>query len=111
MPNGNGNSTDLLNGLPWWAKFIVLVGVPSVIALGLVWSNQTQLATDVRLNGQVVREIQTEERAHDARVLTQFEALGDKADETNRILLAGCINDAQTKPNPIEARERCVGRR
>jgi len=106
MPNGNGN-TDLLNGLPWWAKFIVMIGVPSAIALGLVWSNQTQLAQHVEMNGTIVREIQAEERAHDSRVLLRFEDLSRKTDETNRILTASCVNDART----MEARERCVGSR
>lgn len=106
MPNGNGNS-DLLSGLPWWAKFIVLVGVPSVIALGLVYSNQANLARNVEQNGVMLREVQTDERAHDARVLLRFEDLGRKTDETIRILTASCVNEAKT----VEARERCVGRR
>jgi hypothetical protein len=105
--NGNGNGRDPMAGLPWWIRAIVIVGVPSAIAMGLVWSNQVQLADKTAENNVFLRQIVSESRDHDARVLLRFESLGDKADETNRILLAGCVNDAKN----TEARERCVGRR
>ena len=106
MANGNG-STDPMSGLPWWVRAIVIVGVPSAIALGLVWSDRIQLASDVIANGAILRQIHAEAKAHDERVLQRFEGLGFQTGETNRILLAGCVNDAKT----TEARERCVGKR
>lgn len=109
MANGemNGNGRDPMAGLPWWVRAVVIVGVPSAIALGLVWSDRIQLASQVETNGGLLLQIQTEGKAHDTRVLQRFEELGQKSTETNRILLAGCVNDAKT----IEARERCVGNR
>lgn len=106
MANGNGNG-DPLSGLPWWVKAIVIVGVPSAIALGLVWSNQTQLATKTYENNTYLRQIIAEEREHDGRVLLRFQQLAEQTGETNRILMANCVNNARTE----DARDRCVGRR
>lgn len=107
MANGNGNGGfDPFGGMPWWAKFIVVIGVPSAIALGLVWSDRTQLSARVEGSHTILVELAQENKAHDARVLARFEELSAATRETNRILLAGCVNDAET----AEARERCVGR-
>lgn len=108
----NGNSAkdgryDPLAGLPWWVRAIVMVGVPSAIALGLVWSDRAQLADQVHTNGVLLRQIDADARAHDARVLLRFQELSTVTSETNRILTASCVNSATT----VEARERCVGRR
>lgn len=57
MANGNGNG----NG-PWWVKLISAVGVPSAIALGLVyWVTQVQ---------GVALEDHADEAARQMRVLT-----------------------------------------
>ncbi len=105
--NGGGNGRDPMAGLPWWVRAIVIVGVPSAIALGLVWSDRAQLSDQVQTNGILLRQIDSEARAHDARVLLRFEELSTVTSETNRILIAACVNEART----AEARERCVGRR
>lgn len=107
MANGNGNGNDPMSGLPWWVRAIIIVGVPSALLLGLVWSDRVQLADKTYENNVFLRQVISESREHDARVLQRFDALGDKSDETNRILLAGCVNEAKT----MEARELCVGKR
>ncbi|HOG29224.1 MAG TPA: hypothetical protein PLT35_08080 [Vicinamibacterales bacterium] len=107
--NGNGTRngrTDPLAGLPWWVRAVFLVGVPSAIALGLVWSDRAQLAEQIHTNGVLLRQIDADARAHDARVVLRFQELSTATSETNRILTASCVNAAKT----AEARERCIGR-
>ncbi len=103
--NGNGLSGGFWKDMPWWVKAIAIVGVPSLISLGVVWSDRVQLADDVRSNGILLREAQASSLAHDARVVLRFEELADATAETNRILSATCVNAAQTEFE----RERCVG--
>lgn len=100
------NGRDPMAGLPWWVRAIIIVGVPSAIALGLVWSDRTQLSNAVTDNNIRLRELKTDATAHDARVLTRFDVLERAANETNRILMANCVNNARDET----ARERCVGR-
>jgi hypothetical protein len=95
-----------MSGLPWWVKAVVIVGVPSAIALGLVWSDRVQLSTNVRENGALMHKLDSGASAHDARVTGRFDDLSMRVQESNRILLAQCVNEAKTP----EARERCVGR-
>lgn len=102
MANGDN---DPLSGLPWWVKAIVIVGVPSAIALGLVWSDRMQLTTTVRDNQDRLIRIETVQSTHDSRVWTRFDELAAASRETNRILLATCVNQAATAAD----RERCVG--
>lgn len=111
MANGDGNGNGVWKDMPWWVKAVAIVGVPSLISLGVVWSDRVQLAAKTYENNVFLRQVIAESGEHNDRVLQRFEALGNRADETNRILLAGCINDAQKAKNPIEAQERCVGRR
>lgn len=101
------NGRDPMAGQPWWIKAIFFIGVPSAIALGLVWSDRVQLSQTVRLNGDLLRTIQAEAREHDLRVVAKFQELASQSYETNRILMATCVNEAKTQ----ESRERCVGRR
>ncbi len=101
----NDNGRDPMSGLPWWIKAVVIVGVPSAIALGLVWSDRMQLRDTVFANGAVLREMRVTDAAHSVRMEEGFRLLDDKTTETNRILLAQCVNNARTS----EQRERCVG--
>jgi len=104
MANGNGN--DPMSGLPWWVKAVVIVGVPSAIALGLVWSDRVQLAHSVTNNGILLHDLKSGAQLHDAKVTNRFDDLSSRVRESNRILLAQCVNEAKTP----EARERCIGR-
>jgi len=105
MANGNGNG-DVFSGLPWWAKFIVWVGVPSAIALGLVWSDRLQLMSVVSDSQERLSRIESLTTTHDSRTWLRFEELSSATRETNRILMAQCVNEAKTSSD----RDRCVGR-
>lgn len=104
MANGDN---DPMSGLPWWMKAIVIVGVPSAIALGLVWSDRAQLSNTVQTIRTSQIEMQLGNLEHDRNVRTEFDGLNKQTAETNRILLAGCVNSATNE----EQRNRCVGRR
>jgi hypothetical protein len=90
----------------WWVKAVVVVGVPSAIALGLVWSDRAQLSDAVYYNKAVLSGMVVTDTAHDLRVTEKFNELSRQTQETNRILMAGCVNDAKTE----NERNRCLGR-
>ncbi len=107
MANGESNGNGgLWGGMPWWVKAIALVGVPSLISIGVITSDRVQLSGVVNSNGQKIDSLQNLTTVHDSRVWIRFDELSRATAETNRILLAGCVNDAKT----MEARERCIGR-
>ncbi len=107
MPNGNRNgSIGLWQDMPWWVKAIAIVGVPSLISIGVIVSDRTQLAGTVRMTEERLQRVEQTQITHDSRVWLRFDELSAATRETNRILMAGCVNDAQT----MEARERCIGR-
>jgi len=105
VANGDIATLDM-NGMPWWVKAIVIVGVPSAISLGLVWSDRAHLSATVEANRSTLTEMRVTAAEHDRSMLQHFQVLAAQAAETNRILLAGCVNDAKTET----ARNRCLGR-
>jgi hypothetical protein len=106
MANGDTNGNGLWAGMPWWVKAIALVGVPSLISIGVITSDRMQLAGVVNANGAKIDTLQSVTTVHDSRVWIRFDELSKATQETNRILTATCVNAAPT----IEARERCIGR-
>lgn len=112
MANGNGNgpgsalSDGFWRDMPWWVKAVAIVGVPSLISIGVIVSDRAQLAGTVRTTEERLQRVEQTQIMHDSRVWLRFDELGAAARETNRILMAGCVNDAKT----MEARERCIGR-
>ena len=103
----NGNSMSLWDDMPWWVKAIALVGVPSLISLGVIYSDRVQLSGAVDDNRTRLERLENLTTIHDGRVWVRFEELSQATRETNRILSATCVNAATT----MEARERCVGAR
>lgn len=97
---------SLWDDMPWWVKAIALVGVPSLISIGVIYSDRAQLAGAVNDTASRLQRVEARHDEHDARVLVRFEELSRKTEETNRILVATCVNAAQS----MEARERCIGR-
>ncbi len=101
------NGRDPMSGLPWWVKAIVIVGVPSAISLGLVWSDRMQLRDTVISNGTQLAILRAAEDTHNRMMTLQFDFLSKQGAETNRILVATCINAARNDAQ----RNECVGRR
>jgi hypothetical protein len=97
---------SLWDDMPWWVKAVALVGVPSLISVGVIYSDRVQLAQDVRVTNERVQAIERDAANHDVRVNLRFQELHDTTKESNRILVAMCVNAAQTSLD----RERCVGR-
>lgn len=109
MANGNGNGfndSGFWRDMPWWVKAIAIVGVPSLISIGVIVSDRTQLAGTVRATEDRLQRVEQTQITHDSRVWVRFDELTQATRETNRILVATCVNAAQT---PLD-RERCVGR-
>jgi len=104
--NGNGDVNGFWWGMPWWVKAIAIVGVPSLISLGVIWSDRVQLVDKIDAQVKILYDMRMEARSHVERDNETNNAILEATRETNRILLAGCVNGATT----IEARERCVGR-
>jgi hypothetical protein len=106
MANGDGFWKDM----PWWVKAIAIVGVPSILSLGIVWSDRVQLLTKVDYNTKVLQTIHDAGATH-ATIDASLDAeLKRASEETNRLLLAACINATLDKGDlAAAARERCYG--
>lgn len=111
---GNYTAADgFWRDMPWWVKAIAIVGVPSLISLGVIVSDRTQLTGTINRNAENLVSLQQQHVTHDSRVWLRFEELSSAAQETNRLLLAACINDASKIASAElaeRARDRCVGR-
>lgn len=93
--NGNG-----VSGLPQWARVIALVGVPSAIALFLVYS-----LADFATTG--VAELHRQMDAH-AQVMVQHDVESKRgAEAMTRVLFRICLNTSKTD----DERSRCVSDR
>jgi len=97
---------DFLNGLPWWLKGILVIGPLTAIALGLVYSDRVQLQTSVAETRAIVGAMVLTDASHDLKVTAQFIELSKVTAETNRILVAACVNAAQGEAQ----RNACMGR-
>ena len=86
-----------LNGLPIWARLITLVGVPSTIAIYLVW-------TITRAFTLEVVEIRRASEAAALRFLQHMEDTREGYARTTKLLLALCVNLARSP----EEQQRCV---
>lgn len=100
MPEPRGGEGNGFHGLPTWVRSIALVGVPSAIALYLVYVLASFATVGLAdLNRQMDAHADAMIR-HDADAKGQLEAL-------TRVLLRICINTAQSP----EDRQRCLGDR
>jgi hypothetical protein len=104
--NGNGNGDGFWRDMPWWVKAIAIVGVPSIISIGVVYSDRVQLLETLFDQTRLIREVQAEAVKHIDRDTSIDLSILEATKETNRILLAECVNNAK---NEI-SRERCIGR-
>lgn len=100
------NGTNMLAGLPGWARAAFLLGVPSLIALGLTY--YVTLGADAKLShiDQTVTATELSAGEHDRRVTSSFGRLETRQDEMTRVLIALCVNAAKDET----ARNRCFGR-
>ena len=104
-PKTNGNGRDPLSGMPWWMKAIILIGVPGAIALVLTYQSAFVLEQSVAINGQKLASMQADARIHDATAHAHFSESHAAIDEMTRIMMAQCVNAAQTTME----RDRCAG--
>lgn len=97
----NGDTTNTYNGnltgLPTWARVLGLLGVPSAIAVYLVYS----LANFATVG---VSDLNRKMDAHAAVMVNHDVAAMRSSEAMTRILLRICVNTAKTDPD----RQRCV---
>ena len=83
------------NGSPWWVRAIYQIGVPSAIALYLVWTITATLNTHVRdlqdTNSLLKIHIET------TQVIERTHQESERS--MQRILRAICVNGARTAPD------------
>jgi hypothetical protein len=89
-----GTGGAVLAGTPWWVRAISLVGVPSVIAVGLVYQMATGMERDIRAVRQDHEQLTQNIERHQAtttRLLEQLVALA----------AATCRNTAQNETERV----------
>jgi len=106
MANGDSFWKDM----PWWVKAIAIVGVPSVLSLYIVYSDRAHLLAKMDVEAAILRQLSTASQLHAELDRTFDMELQHQAAETNRILLATCINATLGRNDrAAESRDRCYG--
>ena len=93
------------DGMPWQVKAVLMLGVPSVIALFLVWIFAFKLVVHVEALPRIEAKVDASIEA--IRELTQ--AIKLSADETHkhgermeRLIQIGCVRDSRTERDRVE---------
>lgn len=97
------NGRDPLNGMPWQVRAILLLGVPSVIALAAVWWGAGVIGVTVADTQRLLLELQQHEQLHDQNVRTNFIGIQRQTETQIRLLRSICASVAKSDV----ARERC----
>ena len=99
---GNGGN-DIFGGMPWWVKAIAVVGIPSLISVGVVYTNEYRLAINVASNGKAITELQSLTSEHDRKVRESFTILEIQGKENEKLLRMICMGVQKTE----EAKQGC----
>lgn len=94
----NGGTADWLAGLPVWARVLGIIGIPSGIAVFLVWMGANYLpkiSAQIEINANEIRRIRDAQITHEAQ-----------SEYTFRLLQRICTNTAKTEFE----RQRCFDR-
>jgi hypothetical protein len=110
MANDIENGGNGTRGLPAWMRFVAAVGAAWSLAGYMVWSDRTHLITRLDAHAKLIEEMRDEGVKHYQRDEMLDAQILAAAKETNRIVLAECLNNARRNPNPEEAWNRCIGR-
>lgn len=85
---------DETNGMPWWVKAVTLFGVPSTIALFLVYVLVNVIAGEVRKTSDDVGDTNALIKAH-IEASDRIERMHQENEQSmHRILRAICVNGA-----------------
>lgn len=97
---GRREGDPTLDGMPWWVKAIGLVGVPSAIALYLIWALvNAVIPTVVQMQQMLSDHMKAQERMREEQSLTNT-----RTDTIIKVLRITCINQAKDDVS----RERCL---
>lgn len=103
----HSNSPLPMNDAPWWAKFVYYVGLPSAVALFLVWFVTFSLDGDIKsLHVRATELEKNQEQMLEAiRLHTVDNSYYMKEITSMKIILQQiCINSATTQ----QERNRCI---
>lgn len=106
MRRDDTTARDLFSGMPWWVRAALLVGAPMAIMTWLVWSDRVQMRDQVTEARTILTGMVISDAAHDMKVTVQFNQLATESRETNRILIASCVNNATNDAQ----RNACIGK-
>ena len=101
--NPEEQGTSILSGMPWYIRAIAIVGVPSLIAISLIWSIETRMVSTINESHQRLVELTSLETAHDRRVTENFTGLQRQGDTNEQLLRMICYGVQKTE----EAKQGC----
>ena len=87
----NGNGNGFLNGLPVWAKFVALIGVPGPAMMFLMWIMATSIDANVAKTLAIANELKSMQESHQESTRSVVELLNKQLS----ILRQMCANDAK----------------
>jgi hypothetical protein len=85
IPKGNGDN-------PWYIKVLYTYGIPSVIALGLVWFLAARIDRQLETLVDTLNTHHTSTSVVEKIVGAQNDAVRGQMDLNNKILQAMCVN-------------------
>lgn len=103
---GRRKFDDGPNGMPWWVKAIGVVGVPSALAIYLVytlvsWGNVVVAQANT---GKELQAMLTQHVAAMAQMATDQASVKEQNVVIIRVLRSSCVNSAKSN----EERDRCL---
>lgn len=89
-----------IDSMPWWVKAIGFVGVPSVIALGLVYALVTSIAPLMINNNKML----TDHMLQMSTMVAEQQQIRGQNERIIKVLTSSCVNGAKTQ----DERNRCI---
>lgn len=89
-----------MDGMPWQMKAVALIGVPSAIAVYLVWAMVSTVVSSV----DITQRMMSEHVASTSILSSDQTALRRQNEEIIRVLRTSCVNAAKDNTG----REQCL---
>lgn len=97
--------TQNQDGMPWWVKAITFFGVPSAIAMYLVYILANNISGSIHSISNTLLEHNSMTAALVRQIEEEHSTYRLDSSTVRRILLANCVNSATSEME----RNRCVG--
>lgn len=100
-----------IEGAPWWANFILRIGLTGAICLGMIYLLGYQVANDLRDVTTDLRAVLANQTTHSSEIVQKENLLLDTMQQhavdsarLGNILIAMCLNESHLG----EERQRCL---